>query len=378
LTSVLFVDDEPNVLSGVRRILRPLRSELEASFAPGGREAIEILSEQSFDIVVSDIRMPMVDGSVVLSYTKARHPESIRVILSGTSERRSLVRSLLIAHQLLSKPVDATELMTRMLSLSALSQSLPDLALRRALGGLDGLPASPATVARLLRARTCAEPSADELEAVMTHDVGMTGKLLQLLAALVSSQASPDMRAAMASLDADSRRELVVALGGLTMPAGERASFTRALTQAVTDHSNDLAERLERCSPAIPIGPAVGARLRGIGLLVLAATFPEELTSVIGGVQLRGGDILEIERQVLGTDHLAVGRYLAILWAFPRVVTDTISLRPNGAEVSEILEQSTIDMLLRCGALDESYVSGVHLDRDPLRVPSGIQGETEQ
>jgi len=62
---VIFVDDEPNVLSGLRRSLYGMREEWEMVFVSGGLEALQAMEKQPFDIIVTDMRMPMMDGAVV-------------------------------------------------------------------------------------------------------------------------------------------------------------------------------------------------------------------------------------------------------------------------------------------------------------------------
>ena len=59
---ILFVDDEPKVLEGIQRMLRPMRHEWDMVFAQSGQEALSILAEQPADVVVSDMRMPRMDG----------------------------------------------------------------------------------------------------------------------------------------------------------------------------------------------------------------------------------------------------------------------------------------------------------------------------
>jgi CheY-like chemotaxis protein len=63
LRRVLFVDDEPNILEGLRRMLRPLRQEWDMEFVNGGAEALEVLARAPVDVLVSDMRMPGMDGA---------------------------------------------------------------------------------------------------------------------------------------------------------------------------------------------------------------------------------------------------------------------------------------------------------------------------
>ncbi len=65
---VLFVDDEPRILEGLRRMLRPQRHEWEMAFAPGGEAALAMMEASPFDVIVSDMRMPGIDGAVPLRF----------------------------------------------------------------------------------------------------------------------------------------------------------------------------------------------------------------------------------------------------------------------------------------------------------------------
>ncbi len=95
---ILFVDDEPNVLAGVRRTLYGMRSEWDMAFAEGGEKALEMFREAPFDVVVSDMRMPGMDGAELLRRIKAEYPRTIRFILSGHSDKEMIIRSVGLAH----------------------------------------------------------------------------------------------------------------------------------------------------------------------------------------------------------------------------------------------------------------------------------------
>ena len=60
--NILFVDDEPNILKGLQRSLRPLRTFWDMEFAEGAKNALALLERQAFDVIVSDMRMPEMDG----------------------------------------------------------------------------------------------------------------------------------------------------------------------------------------------------------------------------------------------------------------------------------------------------------------------------
>lgn len=105
--NVLFVDDEPLVLKGLARMLYPLRSEWQMTFVDSGSQALETMSAAPFDVLVTDMRMPGMSGSVLLAEVSNRHPDVIRIVLSGMCDREEALSSVAGAHQFLAKPCDA-------------------------------------------------------------------------------------------------------------------------------------------------------------------------------------------------------------------------------------------------------------------------------
>ena len=83
-TTILFVDDEPDCLNAIRRFLR--RSPYRTIFADSGEKALEILALQEVAVLVSDLRMPEMDGLTLLKEVKRKYPDIIRLVLSATTD----------------------------------------------------------------------------------------------------------------------------------------------------------------------------------------------------------------------------------------------------------------------------------------------------
>ena len=96
LKRILFVDDDPNVLVGLRNVLRSKRREWDMVFSIGPEEALAKLAEAPFDVVVSDMRMPRMDGATLLGKVKELQPQAVRMILSGQTELESVMKSVFI------------------------------------------------------------------------------------------------------------------------------------------------------------------------------------------------------------------------------------------------------------------------------------------
>lgn len=110
LKRILFVDDEPMVLAALRTMLRRQRKVWEMVFVASGAEALAELGKAPFDAVVSDMRMPGIDGAELLARVQARWPETARFIPSGYSDPEALQRAQSVATACLSKPCDAEPL----------------------------------------------------------------------------------------------------------------------------------------------------------------------------------------------------------------------------------------------------------------------------
>jgi len=141
---LLFVDDDPMVLSGLRRSLHAMRGNWQMHFVNSGAAALEAMEAQHFDAVISDMRMPVMDGADLLNRIKQRYPDVVRMILSGQSSREALYRSISPAHQFLSKPCNPKELMARLGQAFAMRDLLSNQSLKTVVSGMRSIPSLPA------------------------------------------------------------------------------------------------------------------------------------------------------------------------------------------------------------------------------------------
>jgi YesN/AraC family two-component response regulator len=103
---LLFVDDDRHVLEGLRRLLRSRRHEWDMVFATSGSDALVALEQQPAHVVVSDLRMPGMDGGELMRAVQERWPETVRIVLSGQADKADLGAVLPVVHEFLHKPCD--------------------------------------------------------------------------------------------------------------------------------------------------------------------------------------------------------------------------------------------------------------------------------
>jgi HD-like signal output (HDOD) protein/CheY-like chemotaxis protein len=328
--NVLFVDDDLNMLAGLQRMLRPLRHEWHMRFVSSGPEALKVLSEESFHAIVTDMRMPDMDGVQLLSEVSLRHPKMVRIILSGFSEAESVMRTVGPAHQFLAKPC-APEILIDVLRRSmALRQMLSSDAMRGLLASIKNLPTPPETYFRLIKYLEDPNASFVGTAQIIERDVAMTAELLKLTNsayfALPSRVTSPLQ--AVRVLGFEILRSLVLQVGifqsfhgqakeKAMMEAVNRDSFRVAhIARRIAKLEGFELSRVEECFCA--------GMLCSIGALVLLDCLPEKFAKVKALV-LEGGDPIEAELAEFGCTQFQVGAYLLGLWGFKNTVVEAVA-----------------------------------------------------
>ena len=143
---ILFVDDEPRILEGLRRMLHGERDHWDLRFAGSGAAALAELAREPADVVVTDMRMPGMDGAELLARVATVAPDAIRIVLSGQTDDLASTRTVPVAHQFLTKPCQAQVLREVVERACALRELLASPGLRRLIKTVDTLPSVPAKV----------------------------------------------------------------------------------------------------------------------------------------------------------------------------------------------------------------------------------------
>jgi putative nucleotidyltransferase with HDIG domain len=324
---ILFVDDEPRILEGLQRMLRPCRKQWEMSFANSGNEALAILAGSAHDVIVSDMRMPGMDGAQLLELVRERYPGMMRIVLSGQFEKEAAMRAVPVAHQFLTKPCDASKLQAAIERSCGVS-TVPDDAIRRVIAAIGELPALPSTYAALVAAVDNPEASLDQVSAIVERDVAVAAKVLQLVNSSFFglSHEIATVPMAVGFLGFDVLKQLVITVELFrTFDCGCRvAGFSVEETQR---HSRCVAAIVAR----LPVprrhaaAASVAALLHDVGKLILAARLPEQFERALQASRDQSGPLHILEGEIIGTSHAAMGAYLLALWGLPAPVVAAVS-----------------------------------------------------
>jgi len=317
---ILFVDDEPSILDGLRRILRPQRKEWDMVFAASGREALEVANAAPLDVVVTDMKMPNMDGAELLARFQEQHPETVRFVLSGHAELESVMRTVPVAHQFLTKPCDAEVLKEAVTRACELRSLLHNERTAKVVGSLEGLPSRPETYSAILEAIADPEVEIKSIVAILESDVAMSAKLLQLVNSAFFGLPSglSDIGRATTFLGLNMLRDLVLSIEVFQPPQNSSAdleSFVFNL-QRRSMWTGQLAARMfddkQLANRAFTAG-----MLHDIGFLVLVTQMPDVLSEALERSRELGQPLHVAEKEVLGISHAEIGAYLLGVWGLP-------------------------------------------------------------
>ena len=178
---IAFIDDEKNILDGVRRMLRTYRKQWDMSFYLSAEEALAAMEQSPFDIVVSDMRMPGMNGAKFLQLVKDRYPGTIRIALSGFSDSELTLESTHATQQFIAKPADADAIVLTLKRVIETSTWLNDARLQEAVGRLDGLPALPSVYDQLMQEIASENASVDRVAKIISQDIALSAGLLRMV-----------------------------------------------------------------------------------------------------------------------------------------------------------------------------------------------------
>jgi HD-like signal output (HDOD) protein len=325
---ILFVDDEPKILDGLRRLFRPQRFEWDMAFAEGGEAALALLDQSPFDVIVSDMKMAAMDGATLLERVRERHPRVVRIVLSGYTELEEAFRAAKVAHQFLLKPCDADMLRIAIERACSLQAILSSETLAGMVGALGKLPSAPQVYTDLTQALADPDSSLGRIAGIVERDVAISAKILQLvnsaffgLARNVSS-----VENAVSYLGVNIIQSLAISVEAFRVFTGgdQVEGFSIDEFEEHSQLAAGIARKLGL--PRHWADPAVVASLlHDIGLLVLATRAPEQFQAALRVAEEKQQPLHQAEAGLCGVSHAEIGAYLLGLWGLPQPVTEAVA-----------------------------------------------------
>jgi HD-like signal output (HDOD) protein len=337
MKQVLFVDDESKLLDGLKRMLRPMRHEWSMTFVTSAEDALKMLEQTPFDVVVSDMRMPGMDGAQLLNEVQRRYPHIVRIVLSGHSDQEMIYRSIGATHQYLAKPCDAEVLKTVITRACALRTLLGSDSLRALVTAMRTIPSRPSLYLEIKQAVESPSSSLKTIAAIVSKDMGMTAKILQLVNSayfgVCGRVSTAEQAVNLLGLDTIQALVLSVHIFARFSPiGGSLFSMDRVWAESMATGALARAIAKAQGMPGSTVDQAFTAGLlHDIGILVLAANLFDRYNAVLQAACEKNEPSWRLERQEFRADHGEIGAYLLGLWGLSDPIVEAVAFhhRPS-------------------------------------------------
>lgn len=361
---ILFVNDNPSVKEELRAMLEPQQGHWEVAFAPDGEAALTLLDAAPFDVIVSEIRLPRMDGATLLKTVCARFPAVVRIVLLRHSEVENALRAVPVAHQFLVKPCDLTMLRVAIERATSLSNLLNNKLLASITGSVQDLPILPRTYLALREAFANPDVSLKRVVRIIEQDISVSAKVLQLVnsAFFGLPREISTVQTAVSYLGTEMLQHLVLTAG--VFQVFERAKSVKGFSFEDLHLHSQLTARIASRIPAtahVSNAAIVAGLLHDVGQLVLAMRSPQHFARALAGARDEGIPVHLAEQNLIGVSHAEVGACLLGLWGLPTPVVEAVAHHHQPRRIPH-------DMLDAVGIV---HIADALAHRYPVREPLG-------
>ncbi len=321
---ILFVDDELNVLNGIKRMLYSMRREWEIFYAQSGMQALAILKKNKIDIIISDIKMPGMDGAQLLSEVKNKYPQIIRITLSGYADETYALKNTRNVHQSLIKPTNAKDIKNTVERALNLRKILNNFELQKTINAIEQLPSLPEIYIKLEKEINTPNFSIEKIADIVSTDPLITAKILQLTNSAFFGLPikTTNIKQALNYLGMNTFQTLVLTIKLFNSISSSNPNIK--FYQNIFTHSKKVAFIAKKLSlkKNIPFQKSeeifISGLLHDIGKLIILKN--------IGNNKINNSnELYEYELKILKTSHAEIGAYLLGIWGFPDSIVEAVA-----------------------------------------------------
>lgn len=327
---VLLVNDEMQTMKGVSQFIENEDERWELETANSGEEALQKLSCDRFDAVVSELDIPGMGGPELLKKVEVDYPAVRRVVLSDRTDRAAALRVVKPMHQHIAKPCEAETLIDTIKRGEILQETIRSAEALDAIERANCMPTLPEVVNEINHEIESENGNAKSIAGIVTRDVLLSARVLQLANSPIFGSRNPvkeitravslvglDMIRSMAMLHAvyseNQDNDHILSTRQL-MDQGFRVALIAK--KLAGQQSNDQAD-----------GNAVftAGLMHDVGKLILLNAFPEDYHCILRESKESGVAMHQLEMEAFGATHQGVGGYLFSLWGLPNSIVESVA-----------------------------------------------------
>lgn len=317
--SILFVDDEVHIINGLKRLFHD--SDYHIYIAESGEEALKILSNNKIDLIITDIRMPEMDGYELLAIIKKQYPKVFRVILSGYTEDEIALKAIQknLAKLYVYKPWENQYLLDMVDRIFKFRSNVSSPELINIINNLEGLPTLPRLYENLCQAIN-RDDDIDFIASIIEKDQAIAAKILHISNSAYYGMKTGSVKQAILNLGLNSVKDIVFAT----------TIFNKNLHSSMMNYFNQLWEHAYICNQftlllyekifgkKIPTDYLSAGLLHDIGKILLLNIFGVDYFNILKD------NCIDNEKNKLGITHQQIGGYLLDWWGFQLPIVEAI------------------------------------------------------
>lgn len=339
--NILFVDDDENIISGIRRQLRPYRETWQLFFAENGSQALQIMQQNPIDLVISDMLMPEMRGDELFKKISHLYPGVIRVILSGYADEETIQCAMEVAHQHLIKPCTADTLREAITQIFNVQACVKNPRIIEGIGDPNQLPSLPKIYRELNAALADEHTTVSDLADIFALDMVLSAKLLQLVnsAYFGLHRIVSNLGDAISMIGIKKLNSLVLSVHLKTAFPVTDPNMERYMQYLWVD-----AVRVAELAKLISISECqqqdrpdqayLGGLLHNMGLLIFLSRGGDQLKTLMEQVKNTDVPVSELETQIFGFNRSEAAAYILSLWKIPPRIIESILLQNTPSDAS--------------------------------------------
>ncbi|MHC5061037.1 MAG: response regulator [Planctomycetota bacterium] len=372
---ILFIDDDRSVLDGLRRMMHKMRDEWKMEYVTTAGDALKVMRSTHYDIVVSDLRMPSMDGVEFFEKVKKKYPDVLRFMLSGYLQQPLQGRAAKCVHQFIPKPCDAEQLKKMIARSFALRDRLRSEEASEIVSNLHSLPVMPKAYQDVISVLSDPQCSPRNVGKMIGQDIGMSAKILQVVNATFRSRAGRivDPVHAVVWLGLKTIEALILTDGVFLKLTEKQVKDFHAI--ALQEHcarvgllAKAICRTMNMSDDDLDVAAMAGI-LHDAGKIILIAKFPEKYAEAIRVSRDRRIPLYDAELELLNVTHAQLGGCLLELWGIPNPIIEAaafhhdpgLCISDEFSIISAVYIADAIDHMLCCG-LSDGWCEEIDMD----------------
>ncbi|HEY8349005.1 MAG TPA: HDOD domain-containing protein [Clostridia bacterium] len=326
--SILLVDDERPILAALKRAFAG--NGFDIFLAESGEEALSFLAKKVTDLVITDVRMPEMNGYQLLKEIRANYPSIIRVVLSGYSDEDLVIRIQResLAKRYLLKPWKNQELIRTVEQIFSVEEALKKRNLLELMNRIEFLP-SPSDICIRLNRLAEQDAGIDEIARTIESDQSLTAKILQVANSSGHGMRTGSVRQAIDYLGLTNVMNILLSAAAFNNDRAVSNIRIKKDIEVLWKHAvltNDILAYLYRRIAGHPIPDmcSTAGLLHDIGKVVLIYNYTGKYLKAAAAIRNRKDMYYYYEKmEFIDITHQEIGAYLLNWWELPQVMVES-------------------------------------------------------